>query len=292
MDATKAPPGLPGTSAAGLELVAVLIFGPVVLIMLALHIVTLLFPVPSPQGHLPWPLVQWAVTTPLGYLALTAVGAVIMVVPFIVLQWRTWPGASPARAADVTGLPPWMWPTRARMSPGETWRERWLGRDPGARRASVAILVGAALLALLLVTVLFASFAGVVFLLFSHTCRAQDCLANPYVGSVMSIAVGSELVALTLMRLASYLRLRRVERESGVWLRSRDIWMAIPLYYIRRPGVTHDAATTTLARFGPSGAPPTARAIAVAVLAITPMALLLGAAIFLSMWLPTQWIPT
>ncbi|HEX9058233.1 MAG TPA: hypothetical protein VF818_11945, partial [Ktedonobacterales bacterium] len=172
MDATKAPPGLPGTSAAGLELVAVLILGPVVLIMLALHIVTLLFPVPSPQGHLPWPVVQWAVTTPLGYLALTAVGTVIMALPPIALQWRMRAGASPSQAADVTGLPPWMWPTRAQLFPRETLRQRWFGREPGARRASVAMLVGGALLALLLVTVLFASFAGVVFLLFSHTCRA------------------------------------------------------------------------------------------------------------------------
>ena len=292
MDATKAPPGLPGTNIAQLELVAVLIIGPVVLLGFALHIVTLLFPVPSPQGHLPWPLVQWAVTTPLGYLALTAVGTVIMVVPFIALQWRMRAGASPAQAIDVTGLPPWVWPTRAQLFPRETWRERWLGRGPGARRASVALLVGSALLVLLLVIALFGSFAWVVFLLLSHTCRAHDCLVNPFMQDVMPIAVASEFVALFVMRLASYLRLRRVERESGVWLRLRDIWMAIPLYYIRRPGVTHEAATATLARFGPSGAPPTARAIAVAVLAITPMALLLGAAIFLSMWLPTQWIPT
>jgi hypothetical protein len=292
MDATKAPPGLPGTSAVGLELVTVLIIGPVVLLIVALHTVTLLFPVPLPQGHLPWPAVQWALTTPLGFLALTAVGAVIMALPLIPLQWRMRAGALPAQAIDVTGLPPWIWPPRARMFPGETWRERWLGRGPGARRASVALLVGTALLVLLLVIVFFGSVAWVVLFNLHHMCVAEGCPTHPYyMDTVMPVAVGSEFAALTLTRLASYLRLRRVERESGVWLRYRDIWWARPLYYIRRPGVTPEAAAATLARFGPSGAMPIARVIAVAVLAITPMALLVGAAIFLSWWVQTQWIP-
>ena len=81
-------------------------------------------------------------------------------------------------------------------------------------------------------------------------------------------------------------------RTSRIYPREsqRDILWATPLCYVRRPGVTPQAAAAALTRFGPAGEAPLARTFAIFVLAMTPLALLLSASIYLQGWLQFQWI--
>jgi hypothetical protein len=313
MDAMQAPPRLPGTSATGLELLTVMISGPVFAFGSVMVMAAALFTGTVPRGHLPWPLVQWALTTPVGVLGLIAAGALFIALPLVAFQWQMWPSRSPARAIDITGLPPWFWPKRPPVRPGETRVERWLGQGRRAQRVSLAMLGGAVLLGLLLVGVLlaplawgliqfFAPFAVGLIRFLSHECGAHGCLPQtplypyqpaypqPYPYPVVSLAVGSEIAAIVVVRLANYRWLRRAEASSGVWLRYRDILWAAPLYYVRRPGVTPEAAAAAVTRFGPAGEAPLARTFAIFVLAMTPLVLLLSASIFLQGWLQFQWI--
>lgn len=293
MDDRQAPPWLPGTSAPGLELTLVLILVPLYVIGLALVMATTWLTNLVPHGHLPWPAAQWALTTPIGILGLMAAATLIMALPLVALQSHVWSGRTPAHAMDVTGLPPWVWPKRGPMRPGETARERWLGQGPSAQRASLALLIGAALLAFLLVGALFATLAWPLFQFLRLRCDVYACLprSDPYSLPILPILVGSETAALVIVRLAWYWWLRRAESSGGVWLRYQNIWWAAALYYVRRPGVTPEAASTALARFGPAGEVPLARTLALCVFAVTPIVLLLAAGIFLQGWLALYWIP-
>src|SRR5262249_33653083 len=241
-----------------------------------------------PRGHLPWPAVEWALTTPLAALAVTAAGAVSLALPFLALQANMAPRQSLARAIDVTGMPPWMWPQRPPLRPGETSVERWLGQPRRAQQVSLALLGGTALLGLLLVASLVAALAWgllevrVAFL--GHECGAHGCPPLPPLYPVFLIAAGSEIAAGGLIRLASYRWLHRVEVSSGVWLRYRVSLWATPLSYVRRPGVTPEAAAVALRRFAPVREVPLARVLALAVLATTPLVLLLSASIILQGW--------
>src|SRR5215472_10414419 len=112
MQATQAPPRLPGISATGLHLLSVILAMLPLLGFAPLIAGTALLAGTWPRGHLPWPAVEWALTTPLAALAMMAAGAVSLALPFLALQANMAPRQSLARAIDVTGVPPWMWPQR------------------------------------------------------------------------------------------------------------------------------------------------------------------------------------
>src|SRR5215813_12156018 len=72
--AAAVPPGLPGTSASGAAKVAAIfsgVFVPVLGALVALLVVTWGWS-GAPGGHLPWPAVQWALTSPVAALLVAA----------------------------------------------------------------------------------------------------------------------------------------------------------------------------------------------------------------------------
>jgi len=67
----RPPRTLPGTDALLLQQVFLVIFLGMVVVILALSMATAAaLGAQAQEGHLPWPIVQWAVTTPLGTLAI------------------------------------------------------------------------------------------------------------------------------------------------------------------------------------------------------------------------------
>ena len=288
MQATQAPPRLPGVRATTPYLVNAILSGGLVLPVWALLIGFITVGAIQSGGHLPWPVAQWALTTPAGVLATFAVIILIAGPSLIAAQRRILRRQFLARAVDVTEVPPWVWLTRPPIRPGETRADRWLGRGRRARIVSLALLGAAALIFLLFVAGLFASAASSFIYIHSAECGARGC---PPTYPLLPILFASEFVAIGLSSWAQYQWLRRVEAGSGVWLRYRG-WFETPaLFYIRRPEITPEAARAALARFAPAEAMPLARVFAIAVLAAMPLFVLLLAAIFLQFWLPTQWIP-
>jgi hypothetical protein len=63
----------------------------------------------SQPGHLPWPLAQWALTTPLGTLALAVLSGLLGSGPFVVI-FRV--GFRITQPVDVTELPLGAWSSR------------------------------------------------------------------------------------------------------------------------------------------------------------------------------------
>ncbi len=290
MQAKQAPPRLPGTSATIPLLLIAIVYGGMALLLGVPTIALGIADARHAGGHLPWPVAQWALTTPAGALGtfalcvLIAAPLLIVAVRRILRRWYL------ARAVDVTEVPPWVWLTRPPVYPGETRADRWLGRSRRARIATLALLVAAALIPLLLIAGDIGLVAfGLVHIRFAFTdCGPGAC---PPMYPVFPILLASEFVTLGLFCLAQYRLLRQAEASSGVWLRLRGWLYAQPLLYIRRPGVTPEAAATALAHFASAEAMPRARVLAISVLAAMPFFVLLLVAIFLQSWLPTQWVP-
>jgi hypothetical protein len=242
----------------------------------------------SSAGHLPWPVAQWALTTPAGLVVLLAICVGVGAPAFIVGQRHFLRGWTLARAVDVTAVPPWVWLTRPPVYPGETRADRWLGRSRRAQLVSLTLLGGAALICLLLV----ASFlAAVVVTLRSIPLPPCGVHACPPTYPLIPIVVASEWVIIGLSSCAHYRWLRRVEGSSGVWLRYRTWFQTQGLCYIRQPGVTLEAAAVARARVAPAEAMPLARAFAIVVLGALPLLLVIFAGGFLQFWLQTQWLP-
>jgi hypothetical protein len=151
MQATQALPRLPGVRATTLFLIGALIFWALVVPMWILLIGLMTVETLQASGHLPWPVAQWALTTPAGLLVTLAtcvgLGAPTLIVASLNIP-RCW---ALARAVDVTEVPPWVWLTRPPVYPGETRADRWLGRSRGARKVSLMLLGGAALICLLFI---------------------------------------------------------------------------------------------------------------------------------------------
>ena len=147
MDAAEMSPRLPGTSASGEAQWQAIATGVLVPVFVAL-IIPLVTSIGSEEGgHLPWPIVQWAVTSPVGAFVLVAVGTLIMAPPLVLLQSRAWQGHSLAWATDVTGMPLAEWSRRSRAQARRPRMERWLGRDRREQRISLALLTLGFLLA-------------------------------------------------------------------------------------------------------------------------------------------------
>ncbi len=288
MQTTQAPPGLPGISASGSTKLMALGIGAAGLVIFVPMALLDAVSVAQSAGHLPWPVVQWAFASPVGVLALTAVG-MLLVAPSLVLLLPTRGFKRVlAGALDVTGLPFEAWPQRSTAEAERTAVERWLGR--GRRRQLVSLLL-LALTALLVLALLATLLAALVYSLSANARVVCDGPRCPPDFPVMPLATVSMFGALALTLLGAYRWQCRLEIRTGVWLRYRDGRATRPLYCGRRPGVTPEAARTALARYVPADPAVQARLIPVVMLALAPSVLMFSAAIVLEAWLRGQWIP-
>jgi hypothetical protein len=239
-------------------------------------------------GHLPWPALQWAVTTPLGALLLTAL-CVLVVGPPIVLESMWQLRQQVAQATDMTGVPPVAWPVPWPTRPQQPWIPRWLGYGRREQALSLTLLILGTLLAIELVSVFFASSVYRFIELGRVQCDANGNRCSPTF-PVSWIVFPSLFAAMALSGVARSRWLRRVEATSHVWLRYQDWFSMAPLYYVRPPSMTPEAAAA-LVRFSSARAVPLARRFFIGVLVMTPYVLLASASFVLSVWLQLHWIP-
>lgn len=291
MQTTQAPSRLPGVRASTLFLINVLVSWAILLLYLLLLgplIGLMMVEATQASGHLPWPVAQWALTTPAGLVGILAICVGVGAPTFIVAQRHFLWGWTLARAVDVTEAPPWVWLTRPPVYPGETRADRWLGRSRSAQLGSLTLLGGAALICLLLVASFLAAALVSISSIPHPPCGVHGC---PPTYPLIPLVLAGEWVSLGLSSVAQYRWLRRVEASTGVWLRYRNWFQTQGLCYIRQPGVTPEAAAVALARFAPAKRMPLARAFAVVVLGALPLLLVVFTGGFLQFWLQTQWLP-
>jgi hypothetical protein len=283
-------PWLPGTSASKAAKGAALFLG----------VLTLVFFLPitllevgwsaARGGHLPWPALQWAVTTPLGALLLMALCVLVVGPPFVLDSlWQLRQQA--AQAIDITGAPLMAWPGPLPTHPQPPWIPRWLGYGRGEQALSLTLLILGTLLAIEQVSVFIASAVYRFIELGRVQCDANGNRCQPTFPVVSWIVVASLFAAMALSGVARSRWLYRVKSTSHVWLRYRDWFSMTPLYYVRPPSVTPEAAAAALARFSSARAVPLARRFFIGVLVVTPYVLLASASFVLSVWLQLHWIP-
>jgi hypothetical protein len=243
---------------------------------------------PPPPWHLSWPVVQWAVASPTGFLTLSALGILVVGSPFAVFSiWLYRPQV--ARARDVTDVPQIWWaiPQQARLQP--PLQQRWLGQRRSERVVSLALLVVGVLLFVALVGVPLEAIALV------NQLDVQPCITHygcrPPTATLKTIVAFGWIASLWLGQGAVAWWLHRLEITSGVWFRY-GTWMGgNRLYYVRKLGVTSEAATSALARVSPAQDVPYVRYIFFFVLVWSWYAVLFAAAFLLDTWLQYQWLP-
>ena len=244
------------------------------------------------MGHLPWPLVRWALTTPLGALVLALVAGVAWGLPAGVIAAARLPLA---RAMDVTELPVTDWWAHSLPSapdPGEFTRaEYWLGRGRRQRMLSLLALTVAVLVSL----GFFAAYIAATWYGISHFPDCSGSRCPPTYGHFVFAPL---VLGFVIMYLIVYGRTRAVERRCGIWFRMPDRGtLGGFTCYVRAPGVTHQAAAASLAHYSRgrdhrSIARPAARRALATVLSFLPFFLVQTAIALLVAWLPTQWTPT
>jgi hypothetical protein len=284
----RPPPTLPGTDALWLEKISFGIFLGLAVLILALTVATAAIDARTgSQGHLPWPAAQWALTSPLGALAVTVVAGLACGLPLAVAGRAARAGWLVTDAVDVTELPPSAWPARWpwRRPGGPTLAEYWLGRGWGHRLLGVLALA----LAVLLPLGFFAVYGVVGWYGLTHLPPCSGSRCPPFYWPLQTPL----LIGLAIAQLSQYGWIRQLERRCGIWFRAPAGALGDCAWYVRRPGVRAEAAAATLARAtrGRVGRPVAWR-VFVAVLASVPFFLMVIALGLLSAWLPTQWMPT
>ncbi|HET8908601.1 MAG TPA: hypothetical protein VFN11_16720 [Ktedonobacterales bacterium] len=296
---SRVPRHLPGWSATRVQMVfAVLLsaFTLVILVFFSLVETIYIQPLdggsPPPPWHLPWPVLQWAVASPMGFLTLSALGILVVGAPFVLFYiWLYRPQV--ARARDVTDVPKMWWaiPQQAHLQP--PLLHRWLGERRSERTVSLALLVVGVLLFVALVGVPLEAIAVSNRLL--NQLDVQPCITHygcrPPTATLKTIVTFGWMAWLWLGPWAVAWWLRRLEVTSGVWFRY-GTWMGgNRLYYVRQPGVTSEAATAALARVSPAHAVPYGRYLFFFVLVWGWYEVLFAAAFLLDTWLQYQWLP-
>src|SRR5258706_2576341 len=157
------PRHLPGTSATRVQMGGAILLSALTLVILVffslietIYIQPLDGGSPPPPWHLPWPVLQWAVASPTGFLTLSALGILVVAPPFVLFSiWRYRPQV--ARARDVTDVPKVWWaiPGQARLQP--PLLHAWLGARRSERAVSLALLVVGVLLFVALMGVILAA---------------------------------------------------------------------------------------------------------------------------------------
>ena len=293
------PRDVPGTSATRVQMVfAVLLsaFTLVILVFFSLIETIYIQPLdggsPPPPWHLPWPVLQWAVASPTGFLTLSALGILVVGPPFV-LFWIWLYRPQVARARDVTDVPKVWWaiPWQAHLQP--PLLHRWLGQRRSERAVSLALLVVGVLLFVALMGVLLA--ASLVSVRLTNQLDAQCATTHygcpPPTATLKTILAFGWFAGMALGQGAVALWLHRLEVTSGVWFRYGNWMGGSRLYYVRQPGVTPEAATAALARVSPAHAVPYVRYLFFYVLVWGWNAVLFAAAFLLDTWLQYQWLP-
>lgn len=298
-----APPRVPrhlsGTSATRLQM-GVAIFGiaPTLVILVFFSLIETIWiqPLdggsPPPPWHLPWPVLQWAVASPTGFLTLSALGILVVSPPFV-LFWIWLYRPQVARARDVTDVPKMWWaiPWQARLQP--PLLQRWLGQRRSERAVSLALLVVGVLLACALMGVFLAT--GGVSARLTNQLDAQCATTHygcpPPTATLKTILAFGWFAGMALGQGAVALWLHRLEVTSGVWFRYGNWMGGSRLYYVRQPGVTPETATAALARVSPAHTVPYVRYLFFFMLAWSWYAVLFAAAFLLDTWLQYQWLP-
>lgn len=152
----RAPRNLPGKDPLFLQRILVAFYLTVVAGSLVLNIADAV-EIDVQRGHLPWPIAQWALTTPLGALAVAAVSGLVWGFPLALVVL-----ARPLiiRPLDVTDLPLSAWPGPLPLwrDPGSaTLADVWLGRGQRQRALSLLALTLAVLLLIGLLALFVAS---------------------------------------------------------------------------------------------------------------------------------------
>jgi hypothetical protein len=282
---TRRPPRtLPGTDALLLQQVFLVIFLGMVVVILALSMATAAADgAHSQRGQLPWPIVQWAVTTPLGTLAVALVGGLAAGLPPLLWVRRMRPiTASPV---DVTELPLSAWPRPLppwQRPGGPTAAEYWLGRGWRQRVLSLLSLALAGLL-------VFGSFAAYGVVAWYGLTHLPDCSGPRCPPTYSQLQGPPMLIGLYIMFLGQYAWIRQVERRCGIWFRV-PFTLGDFTCYVRRPGVTAADAAAALVPYTRDCTRPVAQGAVVAALFLMPFFLVLIALSLLNIWLPTQWM--
>jgi len=292
------PRHLPGTSATRVQMgVAILLSALTLVILVFFSLIETIYiqPLdggsPPPPWHLPWPVLQWAVASPTGFLTLSTLGILVVAPPFVLFSiWGYRPQV--ARARDVTDVPKVWWaiPRQARLQP--PLLHRWLGERRSERTVSLALLVVGVLLFVALVGVILAAsvVSGRLVNQLDAQCATTHYGCPPPTATLKTILVFGWFAGLALGQGGVSLWLHRLEVTSGVWFRYGN-WMTSRLCYVRQPGVTSEAATAALARVSSVHAVPYVRYIFFFVLVWGWYAVLFAAAFLLDTWLQYQWLP-
>jgi hypothetical protein len=241
--------------------------------------------------HLPWPVLQWAVDSPVGYLTLSALG-ILVVAPLVVLLSMWLYRRKVARARDITYVPQvgWASPWQASLQPPPL--QRWLGLTRRERAVSLVLLVLGVLFVIVLLVVYFAAPAATFRFAVTdaHLCTVHEG-CPPLPAPLRGIAIVSLWAAIALVYWARSLWLHRLEVTSGVWF-CYGAWMGgNTLYYVRQPGVTPEAARAVLARVSSARPVPYVRYLFFGALVFSPWMVLWAAAWLLDTWLQYQWLP-
>jgi hypothetical protein len=241
--------------------------------------------------HLPWPVLQWAVTSPVGYPALSALG-ILVVAPLFVRfgLWRS--RRKVARARDLIEVPQVGWASPWQAGLQLPLLQRWLGLGRRERAVSLILLAIGVLLAGALVGVVCAAVgeSGRFAVTDAHLCTVQyGC--PPLPAPLKGIGIVSLGAAIALGYGARSLWLHRLEGTSGVWFRYGGGMGWNTLYYVRKLGVTPEAAATALARVSSARPVPYVRYLFFGALVFSPWMVLWAAAWLLDTWLQYQWLP-
>jgi hypothetical protein len=283
MNTTQQLRALPGERAGGSYLIAIALLG--VMLPAGLIFIAAMTPGYSrPAGHLPWPLVQWAFATPLGAVAVTLLSMIVVGLPFLVWRDTLQINQMIAEALDVTDLPVNAWPRRP--LPGILAHRR---RERGSRRSgqtNVAHLVrlGAVLL--------LAGVLGLVAVGWYVFANIPDCNGGvcPPHYTAMFMGLEAEFAGVWVIMTMNYGLVRRAEQQCGIWLRERASLDTFGFYYVRRPTVSAEEAAAARARFAPARERSFPHRF-VGLLTFLPLVLVPSAGLFLSAWLPLQWLP-
>ncbi|HEX8981334.1 MAG TPA: hypothetical protein VF792_01070 [Ktedonobacterales bacterium] len=280
----RSPHNLPGTDPLLIAYILGVIYLVLLFVILGLMMATVTLNAKR-GGHLPWPLAQWAFTTPLGALAVAVAGGLVWGLPLALVVLTRPIGVYPV---DVTELPPIWWPRPLppwRVPGGGTLADYVLGHSRSQRVWSLLALIFSALFLI----GLFAVFVAASLYPLRHI---DNCSASGCPPSFSQLLTGApEFIGITIMLFSQVARIAHVERRSGVWFRTREALEFRLGAYIRRPGVTREAAAVGLQRYTRSARRPLARDVVLIALAMTPAILLMIGGELLAAWLSTQWIP-
>jgi hypothetical protein len=287
---TQEPATLPGERLANDYRSSAISFGLFSLVFVVLLVAVTAGPLKIQySGHLPWPVVQWALFSPVGAVTLVIIAAGLAALLLARLRFRLRVGNLLARAQDMTGAEPAEWASAAMAEVRAIRAMGWLGQRGRTRSVSIVLL----LISSVLILAAIGSFGGVIF--YTHdTLDALNCSAAgcPPFFPVIAIGLASLNMSTVLGELGLYLWLRRFEDANGISLRWYPTPKRLVAGYIRLPGTTAERASAALAQVMTRGYTPRARRIFIFAQIILWVVLMIDIWFLLAMWLLGYWQPT